>query len=104
MSVIIDGVKCACSDCVCVVDLEKGATQDGRIYCGDACAEHHKSGSGCEHAGSPAMAESGDLIDPSAKNRVPILAYHFAWPGIGNVGKQRTSGIIQRLNNFSKNR
>ena len=37
---------------------------------------------------APATAESGDLIDPQAENRVPILAYHFAWPGIGNVGKQ----------------
>ena len=24
MSVTIDQVKCACSDCVCVVDVEKG--------------------------------------------------------------------------------
>jgi len=51
MSVTIDRVKCACSDCVCVVDVEKGVKRDGRIYCGDPCADHHKDGSGCEHAG-----------------------------------------------------
>ncbi len=51
MSVTIDRVKCACSDCVCVVDVEKGVKRDGRIFCGDPCADHHKSGAGCEHAG-----------------------------------------------------
>jgi len=49
MSVTIDRVKCACS--VCVVDVEKGVKRDGRIYCGKACAEHHKGGAGCQHAG-----------------------------------------------------
>ena len=28
------------------------------------------------------------LMDMFAANRVPILAYHFAWPGIGHVAKQ----------------
>ena len=28
------------------------------------------------------------MLTMLADNRVPILAYHFAWPGIGNVGKQ----------------
>jgi hypothetical protein len=23
-----------------------------------------------------------------AANRIPILAYHFAWPGMGHVAKQ----------------
>ncbi|MBV8400517.1 MAG: metallothionein [Acetobacteraceae bacterium] len=50
-SVTIERVKCACSDCVCVVDVDKGVKQDGRIYCGEACAEHHKGGAGCNHAG-----------------------------------------------------
>jgi len=27
----------------------------------------------------------GDML---AANRTPILAYHFAWPGIGHVAKQ----------------
>ena len=27
MSVTIEQVKCACSDCVCVVDVEKGEKQ-----------------------------------------------------------------------------
>jgi glyoxylase-like metal-dependent hydrolase (beta-lactamase superfamily II) len=28
------------------------------------------------------------MMDMFAANRVPILAYHFAWPGIGHVSKQ----------------
>jgi glyoxylase-like metal-dependent hydrolase (beta-lactamase superfamily II) len=28
------------------------------------------------------------MLTMLADNRIPILAYHFAWPGIGNVGKQ----------------
>jgi hypothetical protein len=51
MSATVERVKCACSDCICVVDVDKGVKRDGRIYCGDACAEHHKSGNGCNHAG-----------------------------------------------------
>jgi hypothetical protein len=51
MSATVERVKCACSDCICVVDLKKGIERDGRVYCSDACADHHKSGSGCQHAG-----------------------------------------------------
>jgi glyoxylase-like metal-dependent hydrolase (beta-lactamase superfamily II) len=28
------------------------------------------------------------MMDTFAANRIPILAYHFAWPGIGHVAKQ----------------
>lgn len=28
------------------------------------------------------------MMDMFAANRVPVLAYHFAWPGIGHVAKQ----------------
>jgi len=51
MSVTVEMVKCACSDCVCVVDLSKGLQRDGHIYCGETCADHHKDGVGCHHAG-----------------------------------------------------
>jgi metallothionein len=51
MSVSIEQVKCACSDCVCVVSVDQGVTRDNRIYCGEACAEHHADGAGCSHAG-----------------------------------------------------
>ncbi len=51
MSVTVEMVKCACSDCVCVVDTKKGLEKEGRIYCGDACADHHATGMGCNHAG-----------------------------------------------------
>jgi metallothionein len=51
MSGTIERVKCACSDCVCVVDVGKGVERDGKIYCGAECAEHHRTGAGCQHAG-----------------------------------------------------
>ncbi len=51
MSVTIDQVKCACSDCVCVVSVDEGVKRDGRIYCGEPCANHHKSAAGCVHVG-----------------------------------------------------
>lgn len=51
MAVAIEMVKCACSDCVCVVNTEKAIEKDSRIYCSDTCADHHKNGAGCDHAG-----------------------------------------------------
>ena len=51
-TVTVDRVKCACSDCVCIVEVSRGIQRDGRIYCSDACADHHRSGAGCQHAGS----------------------------------------------------
>jgi len=27
------------------------------------------------------------MLNMLASNRIPILAYHFAWPGVGNVVK-----------------
>lgn len=28
------------------------------------------------------------MLTMLAEKRVPVLAYHFAWPGIGHVAKQ----------------
>ena len=42
-NVTVDLAKCACTD--------QGLERDGRIYCGSTCADHHKSGAGCKHAG-----------------------------------------------------
>ena len=39
MTVTIDRVKCACSDCVCVVGVDQGVKHEGRIYCSDECAK-----------------------------------------------------------------
>ncbi|WP_072562855.1 metallothionein [Granulibacter bethesdensis] len=44
-------IKCACPDCVCEVEQGKGIQRDGQTYCDEACASHHKDGSGCHHAG-----------------------------------------------------
>ncbi|WP_207537022.1 metallothionein [Sabulicella rubraurantiaca] len=51
METTVEMVKCACSDCVCVVGTAKAIKRDGRFYCSDACADHHPDGAGCHHAG-----------------------------------------------------
>ena len=51
MTVTVDMVKCACSDCVCVVSTNNAVNADGRIFCGDQCATHHQNSEGCDHAG-----------------------------------------------------
>ncbi len=51
MNETVTMVKCACSDCVCVVDATTKAAGDGRIYCSPACTDHHPAGKGCDHAG-----------------------------------------------------
>jgi hypothetical protein len=28
------------------------------------------------------------MLDMLASNRIPMLAFHFPWPGIGHVSKQ----------------
>jgi hypothetical protein len=51
MAAEITMVKCACGDCVCVVKTDQAVTREERLYCSDACADHHKDGVGCQHAG-----------------------------------------------------
>jgi metallothionein len=51
MSATVSMVKCACSDCICVVSVDKAIEKEGRIFCSDECADHHKAGTGCHHAG-----------------------------------------------------
>jgi metallothionein len=48
-SVAVDLVKC--TDCICVFNAKQGLERDGRVYCSATCADHHKSGAGCKHAG-----------------------------------------------------
>ena len=51
MTVTVDMVKCACTDCVCVVSTQSAVQAEGRLFCGDDCATHHASSAGCDHAG-----------------------------------------------------
>lgn len=51
MTVTVEQVKCACTDCVCIVSVGKAVEAEGRTFCSDACAQHHSGGTGCEHAG-----------------------------------------------------
>lgn len=45
--------KCACADCVCIVDIATAVKkdEDDHNYCSEACAEGHPNGAGCEHSG-----------------------------------------------------
>lgn len=52
-SVNVELVKCACSDCVCIISITKAVTRDERAYCCDDCADGHKDHKGCDHAGCP---------------------------------------------------
>ncbi|PAV68036.1 hypothetical protein WR25_14125 [Diploscapter pachys] len=45
-------VKCACTDCVCIVSPEGAVQAEGRAYCSDNCANHHAQSAGCDHAAS----------------------------------------------------
>ena len=51
MATAVDTMKCACSDCVCVVETDAGVERGNRLYCSESCADHHKDNSGCGHAG-----------------------------------------------------
>ena len=44
-------VKCACTDCVCVINTKDGVEKDKRFYCSTECADGHANGAGCHHAG-----------------------------------------------------
>ena len=43
--------KCACADCVCIVNVQDAVKKGDRNYCSAACAAGHPSGAGCQHAG-----------------------------------------------------
>lgn len=43
--------KCACADCVCIVNVNDAVKKDERNYCSEACANGHPKGAGCEHEG-----------------------------------------------------
>ncbi len=48
----ITQMKCACTDCLCIVDVENAILAEGKPYCSQACAEGHPDGSdGCGHTG-----------------------------------------------------
>ena len=43
--------KCACADCVCIVEVKNAVKKSDRAYCSETCADGHPSGAGCNHAG-----------------------------------------------------
>lgn len=47
----VNMVKCACADCVCVIDAGAAVEKNGRLFCGSACADGHTDKSGCGHVG-----------------------------------------------------
>lgn len=45
-------VRCACSDCTCMVSTAEAVEQAGELYCSDSCAlGHEDQPSGCGHEG-----------------------------------------------------
>lgn len=44
-------MKCACEQCLCIVNLEDAINQDSKYFCSTTCAIGHTDGSGCGHAG-----------------------------------------------------
>ena len=43
--------KCACPDCVCIVDIKDAVKHDDRNYCSENCAKGHPEGKGFGHTG-----------------------------------------------------
>ncbi|MEM7215247.1 MAG: metallothionein [Pseudomonadota bacterium] len=44
--------KCACSDCVCIVEIKDAIEKDDRNFCSEECANGHPDGAaGCGHKG-----------------------------------------------------
>lgn len=45
-------MKCACEQCLCIVDTSSAVEKEGKYYCSQACAEGHQDGQkGCAHSG-----------------------------------------------------
>ena len=47
----VNQMKCACSSCVCIVNISDAIQKEGKYYCSDACAHGHPDGAGCSHHG-----------------------------------------------------
>ena len=43
--------KCACADCVCIVDVQGAVKKSNRNYCSEDCAGGHPTSAGCTHPG-----------------------------------------------------
>ena len=43
--------KCACNDCLCIVDIDDAVKKGDQNYCSDECANGHPGGAGCGHTG-----------------------------------------------------
>lgn len=45
-------MKCACSDCLCIVDVSKAIQAEEQYYCSEGCANGHTDKTkGCGHTG-----------------------------------------------------
>lgn len=43
----VDLMKCACDKCLSIIRVENAINKDGKYYCSKACAEGHKTITGC---------------------------------------------------------
>ena len=46
-----DKMKCACTDCMCMVAPDKAVIKEGQAFCCEECAAGHVHHAGCEHSG-----------------------------------------------------
>ena len=46
-------MKCACMNCLCIVDIEAAVNKDQSYYCSEQCANGHSTSdtTGCGHHG-----------------------------------------------------
>ncbi|MBE9028928.1 metallothionein [filamentous cyanobacterium LEGE 11480] len=43
----ITQMKCACPDCLCIVNLNDAVMKEQKPYCSQACANGHTDGGNC---------------------------------------------------------
>ncbi len=46
-----DKIKCACDECICMVDTNNAFEKDGQYYCDESCSNGHIDHVGCGHEG-----------------------------------------------------
>jgi glyoxylase-like metal-dependent hydrolase (beta-lactamase superfamily II) len=71
-------------------------TSKGQSLCNAGDIAHHhiislerpRSEFAFDTDGRQAVASRLRLFDMLASNRIPLVGYHFPWPGLGHVGKQ----------------
>jgi len=51
MTTTVTQMKCACTECLCIVSPEQAVEKDGKYFCSEVCAQGHAEAAGCGHPG-----------------------------------------------------